>query len=238
MDNKILIIQNISHEGPGLLLDILLAHEIGYDIIDLSKGEIFPSPNAYRALIVFRGSDSANDSSDKMIGELQKIEQILEDKIPYLGICLGFQMLAKASGGAVITCPKKEIGLKSPDGKMYEVRMIDKAKNDPIFSQQDKTFHVFQLHDESIEVTKGIQVLAVGNECKNQFIKVGENAYGIQGHLELTPKMLKSWLKNDADLTKLNQQQLLDDFTSQFGEYRRHGLLLFSNFLRLAGVIT
>ncbi|MBP1665706.1 MAG: glutamine amidotransferase class-I [Bacteroidetes bacterium] len=82
-----------------------------------------------------------------------------------------------------------------------------------------------------------MDLLATGDFCKNQIIKIGENAYGIQSHFELTDELLELWIKEDADLKKLNAEQLLSDFDTLKEVYQKTGLQLFYNFLPITGLI-
>jgi hypothetical protein len=65
--NDVLIVKNISREGPGLLERILVEAGLTATVVDLDKGESFPSPLGYKALVVLGGPDSANDTTDKML---------------------------------------------------------------------------------------------------------------------------------------------------------------------------
>src|SRR5437868_5153250 len=100
--SELLIVKNVSHEGPGLLDGIISEAGIAATVIDLDRGEAFPDPTPYKALIVLGGPDSANDDTPKMTHELSQIKVALEAQIPYLGICLGMQTLVKAAGGQVV----------------------------------------------------------------------------------------------------------------------------------------
>ncbi|RMF06594.1 type 1 glutamine amidotransferase, partial [Candidatus Woesearchaeota archaeon] len=111
----VLIVKNITREGPGMLEHVLTSHSVPYKIVDLSMGDSFPSPEAYSAVVVLGGPDSANDETPKMKEELKRIRETLDAGIPYLGICLGMQTLTKAAGGKVLKCPVKEIGWRGPD---------------------------------------------------------------------------------------------------------------------------
>lgn len=96
----LLIVKNITREAPGLLARVLDEHNISYDVVDLDKGEPFPSPLTYKALVVLGGPDSANDATDKMQQELDQVRAAFTAGLPYLGICLGLQVGVKAAGGA------------------------------------------------------------------------------------------------------------------------------------------
>lgn len=235
MLKTILIVKNITHEGPGLLENLLKEKNIEYQIIDLNKQEIFPSPQNFGALIVCGGPDSANDENKKMRTELARIKEAVEAKIPYLGICLGLQTLVKTFGGKIVKNRVKEIGFRDPEGKNFTVELTLTGSNDPLFEGLEKSLQVFHLHGETVEITDSMQLLATGKFCQNQIVKIGPNAYGIQCHFELTPQMFNYWAKIDPDLQLLDQSKLREDFAEIEKNYKKVGETLFRNFLKIAG---
>ncbi|HOK04448.1 MAG TPA: type 1 glutamine amidotransferase [Victivallales bacterium] len=236
MEKEILIVKNISHEGPGLLEMELKERGIGYTIADLAQGENFPHIENYGALVVLGGPDSANDENEKMKNELERIRESMAANVAYLGICLGFQTLVKAAGGKVIKSPIKELGLIDPEGNNFTVELTDEGKQDPLFEGlDDHTFNVFHLHGETVELTENMVLLAVGKFCRNQIVRVGKNAYGIQCHFELTSEMFEIWINEDPDLLQLDKEQLRTNFARIRDEYTRVGRRLFKNFLKIAG---
>lgn len=235
MEKRILLVQNITREGPGIIEGLLKEQDINYTVIDLDKGQSFPSPKDYSALVVLGGPDSANDPTPKMESELQRIKEALSLNIPYLGICLGLQTLVKAAGGKVIKSPVKEVGFKGPNGKPFIISLTTEGKKDPLFKGMKDNFRVFQLHGETVELTPKMKLLGKGQFCQNQIVKVGAKAYGLQCHFELTPEMFKLWLDQDDDLSRLDKKQLQNEFNSFLMEYTLTGRKLFQNFLRIAG---
>jgi len=80
------------------------------------------------------------------------------------------------------------------------------------------------------------KLLATADVVPNQIIKVGERAYGTQGHFELTPQLLESWLQVDPDLLALGKQgvqQVRADFQQKQQEYMKTARTIFNNFLDL-----
>ncbi|HHE07913.1 MAG TPA: type 1 glutamine amidotransferase, partial [Chlorobaculum parvum] len=126
MNNKLLIVQNISHEGPGILGDLLKEHEIRFELCDLSKGEAVPDPARFSGMVVLGGPQSANDPTPQITGELTLIGKALDAGVPYLGICLGLQLLVKARGGSVVKCPQQEIGFREPNGEPFMLELTGK----------------------------------------------------------------------------------------------------------------
>lgn len=231
---KILIVKNITREGPGILEELLNEHQIEYDLIDLDKGEQFPNPKNYRALVVLGGPDSANDSTEKIQTELAQIQEAIKAGIPYLGICLGLQTLVKACGGNVIPSPTREVGFRDPEGNLFNIDLTPEGKSDPLFAGLTDNFKVFHLHGETVEITPHMTLLGTGKWCKNQIVKIGQNAYGIQCHFELTPEMFNLWLNEDHDLQSIGTKELKKDFKTIQSEYTQTGRTLFTNFLRIA----
>jgi len=235
MNQEILIVKNITREGPGLLEIVLRERGIGYAIIDLDQGRNFPPVENYGAVVVLGGPDSANDKNDKMESELARIREIIAANKPYLGICLGLQTLVKAAGGKVVKSPTKEVGFIDPEGNNFTVTLTNDGKQDPLFEGLDNTFDVFHLHGETVELTNEMTLLGVGKFCRNQIVRVGTNAYGIQSHFELTPEMFETWMNEDPDLVQLDKDALRKNFEAIQNKYTRVGRQLFKNFLRIAG---
>ena len=235
MEKEILIVTNISHEGPGLLEEILKEQGIGHTLIDLNQGEKFPAVEGYKAVVVLGGPDSANDDNEKMRNELSRIREVITAQIPYLGICLGLQTLVKAAGGNVIKSPTKEVGFIDPEGNNFTVDLSKAGKQDPIFKGMEDSFNVFHLHGETVELTIDMTLLGEGKFCRNQIVRVGSNAYGLQCHFELTPEMFEEWINVDPDLLKLDKEELRYQFEAIKEAYTKVGRMLFRNFLEIAG---
>jgi GMP synthase (glutamine-hydrolysing) len=237
----ILIIKNNTHEGAGILELILIKHHIQYTIIDLDMGDKFPAIEHYDAFIVLEGPDSANDNNEKMMGEISFIKHILNANKPYLGICLGLQTLIKAAGGNVVKSPVKEIGFRGPDQNYFSVELTAQGKKDALFKDLPYSLNVFHLHGETVELPANneipITLLGEGKFCRNQIVKVGEKAYGLQCHFELTREMFDIWITEDPDLKSLDDTKLHDDFNNTIDSYLQTGHKLFENFLTATGII-
>ncbi|MDP3920995.1 MAG: type 1 glutamine amidotransferase [Candidatus Omnitrophota bacterium] len=227
----LLVIKNVTHEGPGLLEGILRDRVMTHEVVDLARGEKFPAPANYRGLVVLGGPDSANDRTEKMATELMRTRECIDQEIPYLGICLGLQVLVKAAGGGVVKSPLKEVGFREPDGKRFKVDLTGEGKADPLFDGLSDGFEVFQLHGETVRLTESMTLLAGGRHCRDQVVRVGTNAYGIQCHFELTREMLEVWASTDKDLRVLDKQKLLADFDAFSEIYTKTGKRLLENFL-------
>lgn len=236
-NKKILIIQNITRESPGILSQVILENNIKFDLVDLFKGEKLPEDiSGYSAIVVLGGPNSANDTDEKMLAELELIKKSREQNIPYIGICLGLQTLVKAMGGVVRRNEVPEFTFKNPDNEPYVINLTEEGRADPIFKDLPDEIRVFHLHGETVDLTPEMKLLATGDTCKNQVVKIGDNAYGLQCHFELTPDLLETWLNEDPDLANFKKENILKDWDEIKEEYSNTGKTLFSNFFKTAGL--
>ncbi len=235
--SDLLIVQNITREGPGLLERVLREEAVGFDVVDLDKGQALPELAGYKAVVVLGGPDSANDDTVKMTNELAFIRSTLDAGVPYLGICLGLQTLVKAAGGKVVPGVVKEAGFIGPDNVQHTVTLTDTGKADPLLKDLPAALDVFQLHGETVELTPAMSVLATGKFCRNQIVKAADKAYGIQSHFELTPEMLAVWASQDPDLIPIGEDALAAGFNAIEQSYTDIGQRLLRNFLKIAGLL-
>lgn len=238
MATPLLIVKNITHEGAGLLESLLLEYGIASHSVDLSKGEVFPDPCNYKALVALGGPQSANDETPEMQLQLQRIREALHEEIPFLGICLGIQTLVKAGGGKVVKSPVKEIGFIDHEGHGYRMEVTEAGKQDPLFAGLGNSFSVFQLHGETVELAaSGMELLGTGKHCPVQAVRLGKNAYGLQCHFEVTREMLSEWCDIDSDLKAVDRQKLLEQYDDLRDVYTATSMKILSNFLRIAGLV-
>ncbi|MCM8775814.1 MAG: type 1 glutamine amidotransferase [Candidatus Omnitrophica bacterium] len=237
MVKKILVVKNISREGPGLFETFFSQFDIPFQIVDLEQGDFFPSPASCAALVIMGGPDSANDLTLKMKQALDRVRECLCLGVPVLGVCLGLQVLVKAAGGRVLKSPLKEVGFRDPGGKFFEVELTQAGRRDPLFQGIAGPLKVFQLHGETVELGESMTLLGSGKFCTNQIVRVGQNAYGMQAHIELHRALLENWLKEDPDLAGLDADLLRADFDSIEAEYTEVARRFVRNFLEIAGLI-
>jgi GMP synthase (glutamine-hydrolysing) len=237
MMKEILILKNISREGPGLIEVILREHNLKFKIIEPDQITNIKSPETLGALIVLGGPDSANDTDLNMKNELDLIRKVVNAEIPYLGICLGMQTLVKAMGGQVFNCDTKEIGFRDRNDKFFKIQLTPQGRKDNLFKNLPDSLSVFQLHGETVKLTSKMTLLASGDICKNQIVRIGTKAYGIQCHFELNEEMLELWIEHDSDLQQLDRNKVLSDYESILDNYENTGRQLIRNFLSIAGLI-
>jgi len=155
-------------------------------------GEKLPDTmNEHDMAVIYGGPPSANDDTDYIKYEINWISNVLRDDKPFLGICLGAQMLAKNLGGEI----------KRSDDRSIEVGFYDLKPTGcghQIFKHQ-KTF--FQWHREGFRTPTDCEVLAEGDMFRENAFRYGK-AYGIQFHPEVNFKMHSMWLHYAGYMTK------------------------------------
>jgi GMP synthase-like glutamine amidotransferase len=227
-----LIVQNIAREKPGIIGSMLAENGISSQIIDADSDAELPEPTGYSAVIILGGPDSANDDTLKIRRQLAFAKNAVAGNIPYLGICLGMQILVRGCGGSVRQHTAKEIGWRDPQARFNAMSLTANGKRDRLFKNVPNELKVFQLHSETVELTNGMALLAEGAFCRNQAVRVGRRAYGFQGHLELTEEMLWQWLAEEPDLAGMDKAAILSDFKMISMEYALSARRIFGNFLK------
>ncbi len=137
----------------------------------------------YSAIVIFGGPMSVNDDDQFIKDEIEWMAKVIKSKIPFLGICLGAQILAKYLGCDVVKNEKDlaEIGF-------YEIKPVGEGDN--IFKNQNV---FYQFHTEGFELPEGCQLLARGEIFKNQAFRY-ENCYALQFHPEVNMIVHLRWL--------------------------------------------
>ena len=184
------IIQNDPEVPPGRILDHI-PHP--YEIHHPYHGERLPDITRISSLIVMGGAMGANDDHRHpfLTGLKQLIREVVTARIPYLGICLGGQLLAAALGATVASDRWEEQGT-------LQVSLTQDGTTDPLFRGIPNEFTTFQWHHDSFDLPEGAVLLATSEACPHQAFRVGASAWGLQFHPEVTEKILRDWCAWDS----------------------------------------
>ncbi len=235
---RVLTIINIADDPTGYVGEILEHHAIPYDVIAPEQRPI-PDVEAYDALVVFGGPQNANedDKYPYFVEEKATLRRAVEHNIPVLGICLGGQMLATVLGGTVRKHTITEIGFS-------EIQCTPEGRHDPLYEGLADGQLVYQWHEDTFDIPPGAIRLAIGERTENQAFRYGQNAYGIQYHIELTPAMLDTWLNEPSLKEEIagaigedEYERIWRDRPQYYSRYREHTRIMFENFLRIARLI-
>lgn len=192
---KILVFQHVPYEPLGTLDPLL--KEAGFRIRYVNFGrdpDQRPSPEKYEALIVLGGPMNAHqiDTYPNLATEVELIREAVDAGMSVLGICLGAQLLAKALGGQVARNDEREIG-------WCEVELTEAGRRDPVISGFASKQMVFQWHEDGISLPAGAENLATSPASQVQAFHYGEQAYGLQFHLEVNASLVERWLTVPAN---------------------------------------
>ena len=235
----ILFIKHIDIEGPGTIADFLQDNKLQYEIVDLSRGDRVPRlEKTFQAIICLGGPMNVyeEDKYPFLREEDGLLKRVIEEQAPFLGVCLGAQLIAKAAGARVSKNPVKEIG-------WYKTVLNDEGLQDGLFQGFPEIFKVFQWHGDTFSIPQGGKRLAFSELCQNQVLKHGRNCYGIQFHVEITRDMIAEWADAyQSELESLkglvsDKKKMLEDYDRLKSGYTKQAEQFYVNFFTLAGML-
>jgi len=185
MTAPILIILHQEHSTPGRIGHGLRQRGFTLDVRRPRYGDALPETLAAHAgAIIFGGPMSANDEEDFIRRETEWLAVPLKEEKPFIGICLGAQMLARHLGAPVYYhhAGQVEVGY-------YPIRPTEHGR--AVCEQWPD--HVYQWHREGFDLPRGAVLLAEGDAFPVQAFRQGPAAYAIQFHPEVTHAMMCRW---------------------------------------------
>ena len=230
---KVLIIKHIEIEGPGLIEYCLRHEKIPYQILTLNPSVCLPKPDDFTHIVILGGPMNVyeEDHYPFLRDEDLFIKEAIQRGKFILGICLGAQLIAKALGAKVLKAPVKEIG-------WYDVSLTRIGSIDPLFSHLPKTFSVFQWHEDTFEIPHSATLITTSSLVPYQAFRYGDNAYGLQFHLEVTQEMIREWMETYEEEFEGSQPPLLSklkiiaDTKLKIEPYKKRGEEFLTNFFR------
>ena len=190
---EILVLQHIIIEDPGFIKDLMIKDGVNITTIELDEGEKIPDNlNFFDGMLCMGGPMDTWMEKDFpwLIEEKKKIKEfVVELNKPYLGFCLGCQLLGEAIGGKVVKTNNPEIG-------MLDVNFLDEKKRDILFADFPQKITSLQWHSyevQELEKNKDVTLIASSKETKYQIFRYKNNAYGIQFHIEIKDTTVNDW---------------------------------------------
>ena len=190
---KIISLQHIAIEDPGTFKDFLLADGHELTTIQLDEGENIPSNlDEFDAMLCMGGPMDTfmEDEFNWLVGEKKAIgEYVLNLKKPFLGFCLGCQLLGEVLGGKVVQSNPPEIGV-------LDIDVSNQAITDPVFNFLPSKIKALQWHSyevQGLESNPNINIVGSSPTTKYQIFGYNNHAYGIQFHLEIRKSTVDDW---------------------------------------------
>jgi len=203
----VLIVLHQEHSTPGRVGLRLAARGYPLDIRRPRFGDPLPETlSGHAGAVIFGGPMSANDADDYIRIETEWIGVALRERAPFLGLCLGAQMLARHLGAAVKPDPegRVEVGY-------YALTPTEAGRR--LLPWPDYVHH---FHREGFDLPAGATLLATGELFPNQAFVHGGSAFGLQFHIELTTAMVGRWTRRMSERAKQpNAQDAAEHFAGR-----------------------
>jgi GMP synthase (glutamine-hydrolysing) len=195
----------------------------------LAWGKPPPRPlDDYGAVLVFGGAMHADQDEHHpwLREENFLLQRLLGLQVPMLGVCLGAQLIAKAAHAPVGPSSEPEVG-------WHAVEITEEAAGDPVLGMLPERFDAFQWHYYTHGLPGGAIELARSAVCTQAF-RLGERAWGIQFHAEVTEEQIRGWVEEEGDEIPIDPAALLADTHERIAEWNALGRGLCGAFLEAA----
>ncbi len=190
---EVIVLQHIKIEDPGYIKDLMNKDDVKLTTIELDEGQTIPEDlSKFDAMFCMGGPmDTWMEKEHPwLVSEKKAIKEFVVNlKKPYLGFCLGCQLLGEVVGGKVVKSKNPEIG-------MLNINFSENKNTDPLFSKFPEKITSLQWHSyevQDLENNKDITLLASSPETKYQIFKYQNHAYGIQFHIEVKDTTVNDW---------------------------------------------
>jgi len=228
----VLILKNISHEGPGTIGDHLSARDIPFSVVDLARGEDIPVAAGFDTLVMMGGPMSVHDDGiyHYIKREIDLVGEFIREGKKVFGVCLGAQIMARAFGAEVYKGAEPEIG-------WYDIELTPEGSKDPLMMDLAGTnsngelmsrFPVVHLHGETFDIPASCVRLASSLLFPNQAFRYGDNAYAFQFHIEVTKQMIFDWLKDEG----VDMDRVREDTEALYDAYAARAYRFYEEFFR------
>ena len=237
---NIIVLQHIKIEDPGFIKDLMVADNINLTTIELDEGEKIPNNlTRFEGMFCMGGPmDTFMEQEHPwLVDEKKKIKEFVVNlKKPYLGFCLGCQLLGEVVGGKVIKSNPAEIGI-------MDINFSKEKENDILFSSFPEKIKSLQWHSyevDGLDNNKDVTILASSPVTKYQIFKYQNHAYGIQFHIEIKDTTVKEW-GCVPEYKKALEDQLGNEALKKFDQSAKDNMfdmnnyskILYSNFKKL-----
>ncbi len=237
-DVRVLVFQHIACEHPGIFRDFLASDGIAWQAVELDEGEAIPPLEDFDVLLVMGGPMDVWEVElhPWLTPEMAAIRTWIEElRKPYLGFCLGHQLLAQSLGGRVGPAHQPEIGV-------LPVNLTEAGRAHPLLAGLPDQPTTLQWHSsEVLELPRNGVVLAESEACKVNALAVGPAAFGVQYHIEITDRTVTDWAAIPAYAAALDKalgqgavERLERRAAAELPGMNRAARRLYDNFMTIA----
>lgn len=236
---RVLVLQHIACEHPGVFSEVMRERGVESTAVELDEGDALPDWREFDAVLAMGGPMGAEDDSEHpwLEAERRLLREATAAGRPFLGVCLGVQLLAAALGARVRTLDSAEVG-------RLPVELTAEGRRDPLFAGIGEPLISLQWHGDTFELPSGAVRLASSAIAPNQAFRFGQHAYGVQFHLEVTSEMARQWAEVPAyrhslalTLGEADGASFLAEVELRAAELHPAARRLMSNWLDLAGAL-
>ena len=238
---RISVLQHIKIEDPGYIKDLMIKDGVELTTIELDEGEKIPNDlSKFDAMFCMGGPmDTWMEKKHPWLVDEKKAikEFVVNLQKPYLGFCLGCQLLGEVVGGKVVKSKPSEIGI-------LEIDFIKSKNNDLLFSSFPDKIKSLQWHSYEVvdlEKKKDVTLIASSAVTKYQIFRYKKHAYGIQFHIEIKDTTVNEWgcvPEYKSALEKELGPDALEKFDlaakENMANMNKYSQILYNNFKKLA----
>lgn len=229
---ELLVFQHDPFEDLGFFAEVLEKQRADYRVVRLFQGEMPGHEWKNVGALIFLGGAMSIDEEESFSffhWEKKIIRAAIDEAVPILGVCLGAQLIAAALGTPVFHGAVKEIG-------WGPISITPHGQVDSLLGYLPEIATVFQWHSDGFELPLGAVRLATSAHYSTQAFRIGKSIYGIQFHLEVTPRMIERWIDERSKDLALAPYVLPDKILADTRNYaptlKYYGERFLSEFVR------
>ena len=218
----------VHHEAPlrGGIYDTVIP-DAGHEVVRWApfSGELAPKSSDVEAIVVFGGAVHPDaDGTDPWLADVVTfIRRALDEQVPLLGLCLGAQLIARATGAWVGPADTSEVG-------WYRVEPNEAGLADPVVGALAGPVYGFEWHHYTYEIPSDATELARSSRATQAF-RLGDRTWGVQFHPEVTREMVYEWSGLAPDQIDGDVEALRAETDDRITEWNETGRLLCLAFL-------